>query len=275
MNNFALRTFSGAIYVVAVVGALFSGSLGFLLLFFIINVLALREFYTILQKGLQKSLNYSTALVAGSLLYLIISLAVAQMIDKKFIIFGLLLPIILIIAELLKKNAHPVQNIALLLFGVVYISIPFSLLNLLFLDENQIAGSFPWILAGLFLVIWVNDTFSYLTGMLIGRHKLFERISPKKTWEGTIGGFVFSIAAGITLYYFSGALVIWQWVALSGLIAISGDFGDLAESMIKRSFNIKDSGSIMPGHGGVLDRFDSLLLAVPVAVIFLTIIKST
>ncbi len=275
MNNFVLRTFSGAIYVVAVVGALFSGSLGFLLLFFIINILALREFYTILQKGLQKSLNYSTALFAGSLLYLLISLAIAQMIDKQFVILGLLLPIILMSAELFKKNENPVQKIALLLFGVVYISIPFSLLNLLFYNENQIAGSFPWILAGLFLVIWVNDTFSYLTGMLIGRHKLFERISPKKTWEGTIGGFVFSIAAGIALYYFSGVLLLWQWVALSGLIAISGDFGDLAESMIKRSFNIKDSGRIMPGHGGVLDRFDSLLLAVPVAVIFLTIIKST
>jgi phosphatidate cytidylyltransferase len=177
------------------------------------------------------------------------------------------------VTELFKKNEHYIANIALLLFGIVYVAIPFALLNLLFFAGDQFTSSFPWILAGLFLVIWINDTFAYLTGILIGRHKLFERVSPKKTWEGTIGGFVFSIAAGIALYYFSDTLLLWQWLALAGLIAVAGDFGDLVESMIKRSFNMKDSGSIMPGHGGVLDRFDSLLLAIPVAIIFLSIIN--
>jgi phosphatidate cytidylyltransferase len=273
LNNFVQRTFSGAIYVVAVAGALFSGSLVFLFLFLIINILVMREFFIILEKGLQRPLNYSVAIVAGALLYLLLSLAFVQLIERQFIILALLLPIILMITELFKKNDNHISNITLMLFGVVYISIPLALLNLLFFHENQLTGSFPLILAGLFLVIWVNDTFSYLTGMLIGKHKLFVRISPKKTWEGTIGGFIFSIAAGVALFYLSGTLLLWQWIALSGLIAIAGDFGDLIESMIKRSFNIKDSGSIMPGHGGVLDRFDSLLVAAPVAVIFLTIIN--
>ncbi|MBE0639266.1 MAG: phosphatidate cytidylyltransferase [Bacteroidales bacterium] len=273
MNNLVLRTVTGAIYVVAVIGSIFLGSTVFLLLFFFINALVLREFLLILEKGLKIPLNSTHGIICGSILYLLISLSAMQLIDRQFLLLAAALPAILLIIALFGKTTQPLVKIAIILLAVAYISIPFSLLNLLFANQSIISDGFPWILTGLFIVIWVNDSFSYLTGTFIGKHKLFERISPKKTWEGTMGGFVFSIVSGIIFFYFIGLLELWQWIVMSGLIALFGDFGDLTESMIKRSFNIKDSGSALPGHGGLLDRFDSLLFATPIVVIFLTFIQ--
>lgn len=242
------------------------------MLFFVVNALVLIEFFKILKIGVGKTLKFKPAVITGSLLYLVFSLVFMLLIDRQYIILTLLAPVILLVFELFRKSIQPVSTIALLQFGLIYISIPFALLNLIFARSDFFTGNFPWILTGLFVVIWVNDTFAYLIGILMGKHKLFERISPKKTWEGTLGGLFFSLIAGFLFHYFSNTLNLWQWIALSGLIAVAGDLGDLIESMMKRSFNIKDSGNFLPGHGGLLDRFDSLLIASPVAAIFLTLI---
>lgn len=273
LNNLVLRTLTGAIYVIAVIGSIFLGSYVFLLLFFIINGLVIREFLIIMGKGLNKPINVLSGIVCGSLLYLLFSLVALNLIGFHYIFLSLALPVFLMLSALFKKEEYPIMNVAIILFSIIYISIPFSLLNLLFVEQNPGGLGFPWILAGLFVVLWVNDTFAYLTGLLIGKHKLFERISPKKTWEGTLGGLVFSILTGVFFYYFSASQELWKWITMSALIAVSGDFGDLFESMIKRSFNIKDSGSALPGHGGLLDRFDSLLIAVPVVTVYLTLIN--
>lgn len=128
------------------------------------------------------------------------------------------------------------------------------------------------LLLGFFIVIWTNDTFAYLSGMFIGRHKFFERISPKKTWEGTAGGLVFGLAAGYILSLFFDDFSLSEWLGYALTIIIFGTFGDLFESLIKRTLGLKDSGNIMPGHGGILDRFDSILLAAPFAFIYIVFV---
>ena len=123
-----------------------------------------------------------------------------------------------------------------------------------------------------FLLVWVNDTFAYLSGSLLGKHKLFPRISPKKSWEGSIGGGVFSIASSFVFAHYFSFLSVWEWAGLALVVVIFGTWGDLTESLMKRQLGIKDSGHILPGHGGMLDRFDSALLAIPAAVVYLYVL---
>ena len=128
------------------------------------------------------------------------------------------------------------------------------------------------LLVGFFIVIWGNDTFAYLSGMAFGKHKLLERVSPKKTWEGTFGGALFSFIAVIVLSLFFKELNAFEWIGFALTIIIFGTFGDLFESLIKRTLGLKDSGNIMPGHGGILDRFDSILMAAPFAYIYIVFV---
>ncbi|NCC72116.1 MAG: phosphatidate cytidylyltransferase [Sphingobacteriia bacterium] len=273
LNNFFQRSLTAVIYGIAVLGSVFLGPYAFFMLFFLVNAFAIREFYLMLQKGMALKLNISFGVLLSSLLYLIISICNLQILGKNYIILSLLLLLFIFIAELFRNQKNPVINISVILLGNVYLTLPFSMLNRMFTFQNSFGSGFPWLLAGLFIIIWVNDTFSYLTGSIIGKNKMFKRISPNKTWEGTAGGFFFSLLAGFLLSRISQSIGSWQWVAFSGLIALSGNFGDLSESMLKRSFSIKDSGDILPGHGGLLDRFDSLLFAVPAAIVFLTLIN--
>lgn len=163
------------------------------------------------------------------------------------------------LVELWRKKIHPIYHIAIGLFGLIYLGIPFLLATELHSNDT---GSFP-ALAGMFILIWTNDTFAYLSGRFFGKTKLFERISPKKTWEGTIGGVLFTLIAGFVIGYLldNGSLIFWLGAA--AFIAPSAILGDLLESLFKRSLNIKDSGNILPGHGGILDRFDASLFTIP------------
>lgn len=159
----------------------------------------------------------------------------------------------------MEKEANPILNIALLVFGIIYVVIPFYLA----VDLNLRNTSYMPRVVGMFLLIWTNDTFAYLTGRLIGKTKLFERISPNKTWEGTIGGVLFTLlfAYIIGKYINEGETFFWM---ISAVIIIPGAiFGDLLESLFKRSLNLKDTGNILPGHGGILDRFDAALFTIP------------
>jgi phosphatidate cytidylyltransferase len=194
--------------------------------------------------------------------------------------------IYLLIAELYLKQEDPVQDWAYTMLSQMYIALPFSLLNVLAFTANS-SGMvvFNTLLPlSVFIFLWVNDTGAYCVGSLLGRHKLFPRISPGKSWEGSIGGavFVLAVAYGIgwldnmeiadanhTSSIFAGMLSIPEWLGLGLVVVIFGTWGDLVESLFKRTLGIKDSGSILPGHGGMLDRFDSSLLAIPAAVVYL------
>ena len=150
------------------------------------------------------------------------------------------------------------------LSGILLVVIPMGILNL-YLNPTAIPGySTPWLILGVFVILWTHDTFAYLTGTFFGRHPLYQSISPKKTWEGSIGGFGFSIIAAYIFSVYSPVLHLWQWVCFALVIAVFGTAGDLAESWLKRRAGVKDSSKLLPGHGGILDRFDSLLLVSPV-----------
>lgn len=169
--------------------------------------------------------------------------------------------------KLYKKNdVHPFINIALFYLGILYVAVPFALINILTFHGDSYSYE---ILLGLLILTWANDIGAYFTGILFGKTKLFERISPKKSWEGSVGGAIFAaVSAFVVSNYFEG-LNRFEWIIISVIVVIAGTYGDLVESHFKRSMQIKDSGSSIPGHGGFLDRFDSLLLAVPFVVVFL------
>jgi len=187
--------------------------------------------------------------------------------NSSFSIYGIYIVLVLIF-ELYRKQTNPIHNWAYFILGQIFIALPFSLLNfILFIQDWQ-----PLILLSVFVTIWVNDTGAYLTGVTIGKHRLFERISPKKSWEGFIGGAVFALLSGYVFSLLIPEIQLINWLVFSEIIVVFGTFGDLIESLMKRTVGVKDSGDLIPGHGGLLDRFDSMLLAAPVIFIYLSLL---
>ena len=181
--------------------------------------------------------------------------------------------IYLLIAELYLRQKDPIQNWAYTMLSQMYIALPFSLLNVLaFNATSQGMVAFNTLLPlSIFVFLWINDSGAYCVGSLLGRHKLFPRISPGKSWEGSIGGAVFVLAAAWAISEFLDQQMLntLEWLGLGLTVVVFGTWGDLVESLFKRTLGIKDSGNILPGHGGMLDRFDSSLLAIPAAVVYL------
>ena len=194
--------------------------------------------------------------------------------------------IYLLVAELYLKQQDPIQDWAYTMLAQMYIALPFSLLNVLAFNATKdgLVVFNPLLPLSVFVFLWVNDTGAYCVGSLLGRHKLFPRISPGKSWEGSIGGAVFVLLAAYGIGYLdnmtglgadspswlaNGMLSIPEWLGLGLVVVVFGTWGDLVESLFKRTLGIKDSGNILPGHGGMLDRFDSSLLAIPAAVVYL------
>jgi phosphatidate cytidylyltransferase len=220
--------------------------------------------------------------VISGVLVFIVAFALMWLFDKSseldsrylMITGGLVLYIILLlplmfICELFRKSATPIANIATSLMGVIYVAMPLSLL--LFIPLLLGNGEWkPWTLLFYIFIIWANDVFAYLFGITLGKHRLFERISPKKSWEGFVGGLIGAMGMGYLAATIMGGDHI-EWIGMALIAAITGVFGDLVESLFKRSVDVKDSGQVIPGHGGWLDRFDALLLSVPFAFIYLVI----
>lgn len=267
MNNILVRTLTGAVFIsVVIIGLAWNvwSAIGVMGLF---SILGIWEYNTILQQpnqGPSKLLG-----VIGGIVIFIYLVVVAGSFPFKARQISLVvvatLPFIVMIAELFRQKENPLQNVALTLFGWLYVIIPLLLLVIM---RGKSQWSYEAILPiGMLLIVWTNDTFAFLSGKFFGKTPLFPRLSPKKTWEGTIGGILFSLIAGYLLYFFSGIdLVFWLIAAL--IVAPAAILGDLFESMIKRSLGIKDSGTILPGHGGILDRFDAAYFAAPLFFIF-------
>ncbi|MEM6726710.1 MAG: phosphatidate cytidylyltransferase [Bacteroidota bacterium] len=168
--------------------------------------------------------------------------------------------------ELFASGKDAFAKVAYILLGSIYIGIPFAMVIHLGISGDQFR---PWVVFGIILLIWANDTFAYLLGSWIGKTKLIPRVSPKKTWEGTLSGVLVTILASWLYYLLFGHLVLSQWLVIGGIIAVLGTIGDLIESMLKRSFKAKDSGGLLPGHGGFLDRFDSFIFVIPFVWVYL------
>lgn len=269
MSNFWQRAITGTVFVLVLVSAIILGGWYMQILFGIIAGVGLYEFYSLFDKSETKPQKILGTLIGAGLYFdLIFTRNLAFGAHKLFILITvgivLLSFIIISINELFRKSQKPFESIALTIVGIFYLVFPFWLLTFLFGPDDNVNNVYDfWPILSLFILIWCNDTFAYLTGRLLGKHKLFERISPKKTWEGFIGGIVFAIIAGVLMAY----LLEWSYakmITYGVVVGVIGTTGDLVESMLKRSVNVKDSGNILPGHGGILDRFDAVLFVVPV-----------
>ncbi|RLD24893.1 MAG: phosphatidate cytidylyltransferase [Bacteroidetes bacterium] len=205
--------------------------------------------------------------VIGQSFFILTFLIEADIIELKYmlILFPLLASVFMI--KLYKKNDEkPFTSIAYTFLGIIYVAIPFSLLNIIAFANDGYSHD---IIVGIMLILWASDTGAYFSGIMLGKKKLFERVSPKKTWEGSIGGLLLALGMAYVLSRYFIDLTTFQWLAAAVIIVITGIYGDLIESVFKRGLEIKDSGDSLPGHGGFLDRFDSLLLAAPFIVVFI------
>jgi len=269
LNNFAQRTLTAFIFAVVLILCICISSYTFGAIFFIISLLGLWEFFTLVTKDHLNPQKIYGVLI-GVYIYCANFLYANGLASTKVILFIIPLVSFAFILELYRKHPKPYSNLAYTFFGLIYITLPFSLLN--YLIHSNSGGEFVYsFVLGLLLLIWINDTGAYLSGSQFGKHKLFERISPKKTWEGSIGGAIFTLIASYVISLFFKEIGFAHWLAISVLVVIFGTFGDLAESLFKRGIAIKDSGTILPGHGGILDRFDSVLMASPVVFVYLKI----
>jgi phosphatidate cytidylyltransferase len=266
MSNFWARTITGLSMVFLILAALFLDRFFFAAIFLVVVILGLLEFYTITVTEDCKPQLF-TGTILGTILYLLITGFFFFRAPQPLLVsIVVILPVffIPIIIELYRKKEKALINASVTIFGLVYIALPVALLNIM---NDPIGGTvlhhFPAYLTAYFLITWIYDTGAYLVGKNFGRHKFFERISPKKTWEGTIGGVVVAIAAATGFFYISEGIQLVHLLVLTLLVILFGTFGDLAESLFKRSLNLKDSGKILPGHGGILDRFDTIFVSAP------------
>jgi phosphatidate cytidylyltransferase len=270
MKELIKRTLTGIIFIIVVMGSVLWNSYAFAGLFFIVNILSLIEFYSLMQKHEMPVQKYS-GIVIGSLLYLNFFFIVNNLKLElmEFLMFFPALFLIVFSVELFLNRPHPFTNIAHTLTGLVYISIPLVMFMVTPYLFPPMYYYQKFIIIGYFVILWTSDTFAYLIGTWLGKHRLYERISPKKSWEGVMGGLIFALIAAWILSTQFTKLSPAQWMLLAIVIVITGIIGDLVESMFKRSIQVKDTGHILPGHGGVLDRFDALFFSAPF--VFITV----
>lgn len=274
MKNLIVRTITGVFFVAAIVVS-FINPAAMEALFALVTGLAIWEFTGLVNniKGVQVNRFIST--VAGIYFFLAVGGFCSGTVPTGAVFIPYLLTVVyLFISELYTKAENPINNWAYTMLGQMYIALPFSTINVLAFTataDGRVAYSYIVPLS-VFIFLWANDSGAYCFGSLLGRHKLFPRISPGKSWEGSVGGAVTVTAAAAAIGYILGEtspLTIAQWMGLGLVVVVFGTWGDLVESLFKRTLGIKDSGNILPGHGGMLDRFDSSLMAMPASVVYL------
>lgn len=262
MSNFLQRTLSGAVYAAVVIASITLHPVAAIVLFLAITVLAVRE-YHVLMKSPRWVMGWSIA----------VGVCLFMSHTDSYELFWHLLTVVGLMAalmnELFMKAENPMRNWGNILVSLAMLALPFAtaadILNMGQWDVQR------YVLLSVFVCIWSNDSGAYCVGSLIGKHKMFPRVSPGKSWEGLVGGFLFSLLAGYLFSLFVTEYALWQWLLIALCCSTFGTFGDLMESLLKRTIGVKDSGRFLPGHGGVLDRFDSILFAAPAVWVLLKI----
>ena len=280
MKNLVTRTLSGAVLAIVFFGATYCSrwSFGALMLAMVIG--CQYEFYRMCRAAGSEPQQFA-GLVMGAALAVLsfvvfmqfggsepVGAPVGKMVYALGLYMLLLVPTVFI-CEMTRNIPNPIANVAATFAGVMYAALP---LSLLFFVPLMLGGGVwnPWIMLGYVVIVWSNDVFAYLVGCSIGRHRMCERISPLKSWEGFVGGVVGAVAIGVGIAWLLGAN-LWLWAGMSAIIAVTGVAGDFVESLFKRSVDMKDSGTMLPGHGGWLDRFDALLISTPFVFAYLII----
>lgn len=276
MTNLIVRTITGVLFVAAIV-VCFLNPMAMTLLFGIITGLTVWEFCGVVNSREGVDVNRFICTVAGVFFFIAMTGFCSDVTPSTVFIPYLITIVYLLVAELYAKNADPINNWAYTMMSQLYIALPLSLVNVLAYRATPVGVEYTYLMPlSIFIFLWLNDTGAYCFGSTLGRHRLFPRISPKKSWEGSAGGAVVAVGGAVLMWFLADkhdvndmSLSVYQWIGLALIVVIFGTWGDLVESLFKRTMGIKDSGTILPGHGGMLDRFDSALLAIPAAVIYL------
>ena len=271
MKNLIIRALTGIIFVVVLVSAICIHPIFFLILFCIITGLTLWEFGGLVKHYENTNLQRTVNVLGGVYLFIATFVYANGLTDGKIFLPYLLFIMLTMIAELYYKAPNPINNWAFTLFAQVYCAGSFSILNFIGAEPGTpgVMSYTPLFIMAIFIFVWLDDTGAYLVGSLIGKRKLFERISPKKSWEGFFGGLILVLASSQAFAWFAPEISRMNWLGLAATVVLFGTWGDLIESLLKRTLGVKDSGNVLPGHGGMLDRFDSVMLAVPASYIYI------
>ena len=270
MKKLLVRVATGAVFGVVLLACILYNNISFGALFALVTCLAVNEFCNLIHEYKKTTFSTPVAVVGG--LYLFLAFFMMNKVAEPFMLFVpyLILIAFALVRELYKKADSPLDNMAYFALSQLYAALPFALLNIL---TTFGPGAYNYIMPlSIFIFLWCSDSGAYFVGSAIGRHRLFERISPKKSWEGSIGGGVLALVAAYVLSLFYPTLGAIEWMGMAAVVVVTGTWGDLIESCMKREMGIKDSGNILPGHGGILDRFDSAILAIPSVVVYLYIL---
>lgn len=277
MKNLIVRTITGIFFVAAIVTC-FLSAFTMVVLFAIVTALTLWEFTGLVNTYAGVTVNRFICTVGGVYLFLAMAGYVSGFVTTSAVFVPYLLTIVyLFISEMYLRSGNPLNNWAYTMLSQMYVALPLSTVNALaFIQDGDGVVSYRMIVPlSVFIFLWVSDTGAYCCGSLLGRHKLFPRVSPGKTWEGSVGGGVFVLVAAAVTWLLTGGndgqsvLTLPAWLGLGLVVVVFGTWGDLVESLFKRTLGIKDSGNMLPGHGGMLDRFDSSLMALPASLVYL------
>ena len=271
-KNLIKRSVSAIVFLLVLLSGIIFNEYLYIIIFTLITVIAQAELYIMFEKqGYSPQKFYG--IFIGLVIFILTFLVAQGKVPATSYFIAIFLIIFLFILELYHDREHHFRSIAFTVFGIVYIVIPLSTLNFIaYSGINDDQYTYQYLLA-MFILIWINDSGAYLIGSLIGKRKLFERVSPKKTWEGTIGGLLSAFIAAYILSNFFTGLNLIQWLIFAVVVVVFGTYGDLVESQLKRRAGVKDSGKIMPGHGGLLDRFDSTFFVAPMIFLYLKVIE--
>lgn len=266
MSEFRKRTITGLFFVLVLIFAIIGTEWTLSGLFYIFTIIGLNEFYSIVTSKKKSVPQSGIGLLLATLLYWYIVLLAMGFIDPAFVVWFIPVLVLAGVSSLYSKTESPTSDLGLTILGALIVATPFALLTSISMWNSfydyQIA-------LGFFIILWSNDTGAYLVGSKFGKRKLFERLSPKKSWEGFAGGVALCIVAAVVIAQYFEALQLVDWLVIAGIVAVFSNLGDLFESMLKRNYKVKDSGKIFPGHGGVLDRFDGLVFAIPMIYFYL------
>ena len=272
MNNLTQRIITGSLFVAALVFFILWNSYSIGIVFFVCLLIGSLELTKLLNNGEPNKIASLSKIVVLGNAYVLSFLILRESIEIKWIFILIPLITLFFVYELFTTKRNSFRNLNEILFGLLYVFIPFMSLNILgtsekFATKVEVTNS-QHILLGFFVILWTSDSMAYVTGKLIGKNKIAPAISPGKTWEGVIGGFAFSLVAAFLISYFTESS-LYLWLGMAAIISLFGFLGDLSESMLKRKAGLKDSGNLLPGHGGILDRFDGIVFSAPLVMCYL------